>query len=250
MSQNQLGYCIILLFITTSAVLCSTYLLITMTFERLCSIIWPLKAASFNTVKRARIIIACIFVTCFSYSIPFLFITGNRGKICIPNKFASVTVLGEFYYWLTQIFIFIIPFSSLLTMNSIIIYTLRKRSKLNIPESQGQGQSEGQTLKIKHSEKQIFTMLLLVTFTYLILNISMRALNFYGNFYTGNTPSYYAGFHLTYQIGVQTFYTNHAINFFLYVLSGRKFRTDLMNLFVLRQSNKNEIHQTTSSNDK
>ena len=132
MPPNQLGYCIISLFITTFAVLCSTYLLITMTFECLCSIIWPLKAASFNTVKRARIIIVCIFVTCFTFCIPFVFITGNRGKLCISNKFASVTVLGEVYFWLTQIFMFIIPFSSLLTMNSIIIHTLRKRSRLNI----------------------------------------------------------------------------------------------------------------------
>ena len=247
MPPNELGYCIILVFITTSAVLCSTYLLITMTFERLCSIIWPLKAASFNTVKRARIIIVCVFVSCFTYYIPFLFITGNNGRFCIPNKFASVTVLGEFYYWLTQIFMFIIPFSSLLTLNSIIIHILRKRSKLNISEPRGQGQNEGQTLKIKHSEKQIFTMLLLVTFTYLILSFSMRVLNFYRNFYTGSTPSYYAGFHLIYQIGVQSFYTNHAINFFLYVLSGRKFKTDLMNLLISRKSNKNEI--TTWSND-
>ena len=231
---------------TTFPVLCSTYLLITTTFERLCSIIWPLKAASFNTVKRARIIIVCNFVTCFTYCIPFLFITGNRGKNCISNKFASVTVIGEVYYWLTQIFIFIIPFTSLLTMNSIIIYTLRKRSKLNISDSQGQ--SEGQTLKSKHFEKQILTMLLLVTFTYLIFNVSMRALNFYRTFfYTGNTPSYHANFHLTFLVGLQAFYTNHAINFFLYVLSGRKFRTDLRNLLIPRKSNKNEI--TTGSND-
>ena len=75
----------------------------------------------------------------------------------------------------------------------------------------------------------------------------MRALNFYRNFYTGNTPSYYAGFHLIYQIGFDTLYTNHAINFFLYVLSGRKFKTDLINLLIPRKSNKNEI--TTVSND-
>ena len=213
-----------------------------MTFERLCSILWPLKAASFNTVKKARIIIVIIFVACFSYCIPFLFITGTRGKHCIPNTIASVTLLGELYYWLTQIFILIIPFSSLLTMNSIIIHTLRKRSKLEIVGSRCQSQSEGQTLKIKQSEKQIFTMLLLITFTYLILTFSMRALVFYGNFYTGHTASYYASYHLIYHITIQTFYTNHAINFFLYVFSGRKFRTDLMYLFVLRKSHKNEIY--------
>ena len=107
-------------------------------------------------------------------------------------------VIAIFIFRLTQIFIFIIPFSSLLTMNSIIIFTLRKRSKLNISESRGQGQSEGQTLKINHSEKQILTMLLFVTFTYLILSFSMRALNFYHN-----TPSYYAGFCLIYLIGIK-----------------------------------------------
>ena len=180
MPPNELGHCTTLVFITTSAVLCSTYLLITMTFERLCSIIWPLKAASFNTVKRARIIIVCIFLTFFSYCIPFVFVTGNRGKICIPNKYASLTLLGEFYYWLTQIFILIIPFSSLLTMNSIIIHTLRKRSRLSLSESTGQGQSqnEGQTLKIKQSEKQIFTMLLTVTFAYLIFHFFYESFSF------------------------------------------------------------------------
>ena len=111
-------------------------------------------------------------------------------------------VIAIFIFRLTKFFIFIIPFSSLLTMNSIIIHTLRKRSKLNISEPRGQGQSEGQsegqTLKIKHSEKQILTMLLFVTFTYLILSFSMRALNFYHN-----TPSYYAGFCLIYLIGIK-----------------------------------------------
>ena len=70
MPPNELGHCTALVFITTFAVLCSTYLLIAVTFELLCSIIWPLKAVSSNTVKRARIIIVCIFVTCFTYCIP------------------------------------------------------------------------------------------------------------------------------------------------------------------------------------
>ena len=119
-------------------------------------------------------------------------------------------------------------------MNSIIIYTLRKRSKSKILKSSRsiQREIEIQNLKKQHSEKQVFTMLLLVTFTYLIFTITMRAFVFYGNFYTGNTATYHAGLHLIHQVGTQAFYTNHAINFFLYVLSGRKFRTDLMNLFI------------------
>ena len=248
MPPNDLGHCKTLVFIATSAVLCSTYLLIAMTFERLCSIISPLKAASFNTVKRARIIIVSIFVTCFSYCIPYLFITGNRGKICIANRIASVNIVGKFYFWLTQILISYLPFTSLLIMNSIIIHTLRKRSQQKLLGPRSQGQTKCQNLKMKQSEKQIFTMLLLVTFTYLILTFCMRALVFYGNFYTGNTPSYYASYHLINQIGNQTFYTNYGINFFLYLLSGRKFRRDLMKLLIPRKSNKNEIVRAASSN--
>ena len=134
-------------------------------------------------------------------------------------------------------------------MNSIIIYTLRKRSKSKILESSRSTQRkiEIQSLKRQHFEKQVFTMLLLVTFMYLIFTVTMRAFVFYGNFYTGNTASYYAGLHLIHQVGTQAFYTNHAINFFLYVLSDRKFRTDLMNLFIPVKTNKNEIRRTTSN---
>ena len=92
------------------------------------------------------------------------------------------------YHWLTEILTFIFPFVSLLSMNSVIIHTLRKRSLLKLLESADQSQAEGKNSKIKHSEKQIITMLLLVTFAFLILNIPLRALVYYLSFATGDTP--------------------------------------------------------------
>ena len=56
-----------------------------------------------------------------------------------------------------------IPFVSLLIMNSIIIYTVRERSKGNLSESIGQGQTEGQLMKVKNPESQITNTLLLIT---------------------------------------------------------------------------------------
>ena len=219
-----------------------------MTFERFYSIIRPLNAASFNTVKRARMIIICVFMFGFAYCIPYLFIAGNDGKFCIVNRFASHNVLGEMYHWLTEIFIFPFPFLALLTMNSVIIHTLRKRAKQKLLEISGESQTEDQNLKIKHSENQIFIMLLLITFVFLILNIPTRALVFYLNFSKGDSPYYYAGLNLFFQIGDKSYVTNHAINFFLYVMSGQKFRTDLKNLFFLMKSNKNKdmvVHVNT-----
>ena len=158
------------------------------------------------------------------------------------NKFASDNVIGEIYYWLTEFLSFIFPFRSLLTMNSVIIHTLKKRSLLRLLESEVEDQTEIQNLKSKITEKQICTMLLLVTFAYLILNIPTRVLIFFLNASSGgDTPYYYAGFHLFYQIGDKSSVTNHGINFFLYAMSGQKFRTDLNNLFSSRYSNRNKI---------
>ena len=136
-----------------------------MTFERLYSIIQPHKAASFNTVKKARRIIIFIFIICFIYSIPYLFISGYDGAFCVPILLSN-NVLSEIYYWLTETLAFVFPFLSLLTMNSLIIHTLRKRSKLKVLELEGENQNVGQNVKNKHHEKQIVTTLLVVTFVF------------------------------------------------------------------------------------
>ena len=122
--------------------------------------------------------------------------------------------------------------------------------------SVGQGQSpgvEGQDAKTKQSERQIFTTLFLVTFTYLTLTIPGKLLIFYLNFFSGNTPYYYAGLHLFYQIGEKTLYSNHGVNFFLYVMSGQKFRTDLKNVFIPKRTTQNITShmnvKTITSND-
>ena len=144
MPPSQLWYCRLQNCTLYSSYMSSCYLLISMTFERFYSIIRPHKAASFNTIQKARIIIVCIFMLCFSYAIPYLFITGINGKLCTPNTVASDNGFGEFYYWLSEITLFVCPFISLLTMNCVIIHTLRKRSKLKLLETSNQSQSEVQ----------------------------------------------------------------------------------------------------------
>ena len=170
MPPNKHWYCCLQMYNYFSSFLCSAYFLIAMTFEHFYSIIQPHKAASFNTVKKAKIIIVCIFIFYFTYSIPFLFIVGHNGISCVINRFTSGNILGEMYHWLTEVFVFIFPFLSLLTMNSVIIHTLRKRSKFNYLGSANHDETTGQHLRNKNQEKQIVTMVLLVTFVFLTLN--------------------------------------------------------------------------------
>ena len=47
-------------------------------------------------------------------------------------------------------------------------------------------------------------------------------------------------------MGEKSYYTNYAINFFLYVISGKKFRTDLAKLFGCYKDKANDPLWTVS----
>ena len=132
----------------------STFLILSMTFERFYSIIRPHKAASFNTVQKAKITIVCIFVFFTLFNIPHLFMSDMDGARCVPWG-KGTHFIGQFYFYIEMVIAFILPFILLLIMNCVIIFTLKKRSSLIISTSelQGQGQNEGQTKKAKTSRQ-------------------------------------------------------------------------------------------------
>ena len=213
--------------------MCSVFFILGVTFERFYSILGPHKAASFNTVKKAKIIITLIVVFSIIYNLPHLFISIFDGERCIPYG----KVVGHFNnlanYWFTVTVVFIFPFFLLLTVNSVIIHSLRKRSTgLLKSTSKSDDQVEGGTSKMKNAEMQIFVTLLLVTFAFLILTTPGYMMLLYTMLFDyTKTSKALAGYYLFNHIGQKTYYTNNAINFFLYVISGQKFRTDLINLF-------------------
>ena len=81
-----------------------------MTFDRFYSIIVPHKAASFNTVKRAKITVSGIVVFSILSNIPHLFISDHNRWECLPYGAALDQPYGQFYYWLSFVIHFTIPF--------------------------------------------------------------------------------------------------------------------------------------------
>ena len=228
-----------------SAFLSSTFLILNMTFDRFYSIIMPHKAASFNTVKRAKTTIVCATVISSLYNLPHLLITAIDGKQCLPFAAALDKTSGKFYYWSQFTLTFALPFVLLLFMNSVIIHTIRTRSLMNDMglESQGRRKGQGQVT----SERQIFAIFFLVTFGFLTLTSPGALLILYMMFVdVMESPRVFASYYLFYNIGQKLYYTNSGINFFMYVLSGRKFRTDLVRLFtckdVMHQTDTNRFH--------
>ena len=239
-SSNPFWYCTGGTTINWISNMCSTLFILNMTFDRLYSIIRPHKAASFNTVKKAKITILCCIIFSIVYNSPHLFITGTTGGNCVPYGTAMEKLSGQIYYWLSYVISFALPFCLLLMMNTVIIHTLRKRSMLNLRITEchghieGEGQPQSQTLK--KSEKQVYATLLLVTFGFLILITPAYMLFLYSNLVDyRQTPYTFSAFSLFFSVGQKAYYTNYGINFFFYVISGQKFRSDLETLFKIKR---------------
>ena len=238
LAPSQLWFCTAIVTILFTSSMCSTFFILSMTFERCYSIIRPHKAASFNTVRRAKITIICIIIFSIVYNLPSWFVTAQDGQSrnCVPYGYAMNSLHGQVYYWTCNILNFILPFIHLLIMNTVIINTLSKRSKqitstTGHGQSQGQGQMDDHSQKSKNSETQISVTLLLVTFSYLILNSPTYVYIFLVVAEVKKQTAFdIALFHLIFSVGQKALYTNYGINFFLYVISGEKFRTNLLSL--------------------
>ena len=231
MSPSRYWYCALgHLFLFFSA-MCSVFFILSTTFERFHSILRPHKAASFNTVKKAKITIAFIVVFSVLYNLPHLFISIFDGERFIPYG----KVVGNFdnliYHWFTVTAVFILPFVFLLIMNSIIIHALRKRST-GMLKYTSKSKLTKELQKQKMLKCRFLSSYFLSHLRFLILTTPGYMMLLYVMLvdYT-KTLKAFAGYYLFYNIGQTTYYTNNAINFFLYVISGQKFRTDLINLF-------------------
>ena len=165
---NQYRYCTLAITILFSSTLCSTLLILSMTFDRFYSIIMPHKAASFNTVKRAKMTILCIVLFSIMYNIPHLFISSNENWQCLPYGTAMGKTYGEFYYWLSFVINYVLPFVLLLVMNSVII-RLRTRSRATNLKTVSDAVNSKFAKTSKNSDRQVFAILLLVTFGFLVL---------------------------------------------------------------------------------
>ena len=232
MPPNAYWYCAAGNFSLFAAVLCSTFLITSMTFDRFYSILKPHRAAVINTTKRAKITISCIVIFSMLYNVPHLFIGVNDGWQCIPYGADINKYLKEIYYWLSFSINFALPFLLILVMNSFIIHTICSRSMPKDPASQVGNRED----RSKKPDVQILVILLLVTFGFLLLSIiaytfflCAMVIDFF------KTPYAYAQYHLLYNVSQKLYYTNHGANFFFYVISGSKFRADLKAIFCSKE---------------
>ena len=208
-----------------------TFQVLAMTLDKYIAIKWPHKAVTYSTPRRAKLIVVGLSVFAFVYNVPPLFFSNIFDNHCY--LYGSGSVIARVYSWLSFVLNAIIPFTLLIHMNFVIVKTVRISGKLFKGDVTITGMEARQrTMKI--AENQVTLMLLLVTTLFLILLCPTYIRFIYLLFAKINTPLDYANSALFIQITYKLYSSNNGINFFLYCISGQKFRNDLKEILCFR----------------
>ena len=201
----------------------STYLILTMTVDKFIAIKWPHKAATYSTPRRAILVCLGVIVCALCYNVPHLFATALVRDTCVAYVVGGLKT--KIYSWITFLVNFVIPFSMLIYMNHAIVKAVRSSRKMFRAGEDQRMDKRHRTMK--SAENQLTIMLLLVTMLFLILLFPTYLRFIYSTFVGRDTPSKYASSMLFFQITYKLYTTNNGINFFLYCISGERFRNDL-----------------------
>ena len=204
-----------------------TFLILAMTIDKYIAIKWPHKAATYSTPRRAKMIAVGLSAGAFVYNIPHLFLSSFMGDLCVAYGIDSL--ITRVYSWFSFVINAIIPFILLIYMNFVIVKTVRSSRKPFGDNDRTTGMDARQKT-MKSAENQLTIMLLLVTTLFLILLCPTYVRFIYLSFADPGTPLEYANQILIFQITIRLYMTNSAVNFFLYCISGKKFRNDLKDI--------------------
>ncbi|XP_064648158.1 galanin receptor 2b-like [Lineus longissimus] len=200
-----------------------------MTFDRFLAVRYPLKVASWCTMKRCRICLVCIYISGIAILIPYSFRSVKPGAMVLkeicrfdPNIF-PLWFHGTIH--LIQSFgLFTTPFCLILIFNMSIIATLiqekiRKRGSM-MATSGG-----------KPKDSHITVLLLLVTSVFFVTNIPWTLDQLIWNPNQVLSPRMAMIRQVTYEVEVLLLVLNPSVNFYTYCLGCRKFRNDVKAMF-------------------
>ena len=169
-----------LLFYTVSDT--SVWLVCMMSADRCIAVTRPLHASSICTVRRARISVGVLVLCMLLINVHFLFTHYlSEENDCTPHERYDFFI-RQLWPWVDAAVYSAIPFIFLLTINLIIVRSLfqarRSRTHLRIYQSQ---RSRNQNQLSTSMSRKLTTMLLAVTFFFLLTSFPMVCLQIYTN---------------------------------------------------------------------
>ncbi|XP_041374224.1 growth hormone secretagogue receptor type 1-like [Gigantopelta aegis] len=226
--------------------------LVAMTVERFIAVVFPLKAPSLISTKKASIVITGIGLFSFALNLHHVF---TKGMITSADGSSSCWIVGDeptkffvgkIYPWIDSFIYSILPMTSLFVLNIVMIVTMNRAMQSRHTMHGSRSNSSGDV-----GQRQLTVMLLLVSFAFLVLTGPMGILLLLSRYtWHPETLGELAVSKLTHSVVDNMMYANHAINFVFYCMSGRRFRDEVRKMFCFTCTRKEAapLHPGTFQN--
>lgn len=243
--------------------LLSVWMIVCFTVERCIAVFLPLKASTLITKKKTKGTVFGITLFLLAFSLHKLFVSGFEGdsvfgyKACKTNRKTYPEAIFFYVAFNTAL-----PTTLIIVLNSMIIYKVNQSQRLRKTMTRyGAKTNKGEKKTTERQAKRdskVTKTLLVISSAYIILVLPLgitQMVELYWNNARKELPSaddpqqqmLYIVFmkrkHLLKWIRAFLFFfyqLNFAINFFLYILSTAKFRSELRSMFCLQKMNRQE----------
>ena len=220
----------------------SAWVLVSMTVHRALSVVWPHRTRKFLTKNNARKVVVFIVSLCAFSNAHTLYghsltpaAANGRKAVCFAS-FVSESY-GQFFnlvwVWEDIVVSVLLPFACLLVTNSVLI----RKVGQSLREAK-ETFAEGRTDQFGARSKKLSSMtatLIATSVAFLLLTSPLAAYMIvkraFGRGRVRGGIRSVAANKLALSSGLMLWYTNLAINFYIYCLTGARYRTEFLRLF-------------------
>ena len=212
----------------------STWLLVVFTLHRAASVVWPHRINVVCTRRKTLVAVSgMLLVACLPYShalYGFDVVSTETSRFCIM-RFQSYAIFFEDVWLKVDMFLFsLLPFAILVLSNGVLIVTLARSVKA-ARETLTTGQQTGSRQK-KASATTVTVIAVCVAFVVLTLPLNVKHMLF--SLFTSDLTSshklqYIAVLSFFDSLASMLVYWNYSIKFYVYFLTGTRFRSEFEN---------------------
>ena len=206
-----------------------SWVLVAVAVERLISVWFPFKAKYICTRKNGAVGLSVLAIILFGFDLHFFWTHGflfrNDSTHACTSRKKEFPHFFKIYPWIDSALYSYGPFLTMLVCNIMIIVKIMRaqvqRKRLTVTS----------LTAAPPRISSMTAMLLAVTFTYLLLSTPLSLFHT-GQYFWWKDRLSDERFMLYWPVANILMYLNNSINFFLYILSGPKFRKELRGMFT------------------
>ncbi|XP_045156566.1 FMRFamide receptor-like [Mercenaria mercenaria] len=210
-------------------------LVLAFTVERYISICHPFKREQYCTTRRAEMVsLFLAFISLAICAIQGYFWTYKDGECGIRKEalYGDNKSLWNIYSWATELLIFLVVPLSVLTFNMLVIREAKRLSKYEHTILQGRTQKTSATtiMLLAVSFYLIFTTLPVTVVYVSVLNFNEGPICVIED--ENSTWRKYYIYHLVRAVIEEIGITHFALNFYIYLITGKMFRKEFKKMFI------------------